>query len=171
MEANNRRTANVISVDSVSCLTLSRADFNRLLTNLKVKLLEHQNVRGANNQAGAKGASSDLLQTSSLANKRRISSYDTHGHRDENRINNLFKRFTKFCTESVWNSLYSRLYRELLLDPSKQIEYGVVAETVMRENDQRYPAVQVSCSMGSSSTSDRMHVLCDILAPKKCTPL
>lgn len=143
MEATNRRTANVISIDSVSCLTLSRSDFNRLLSNLKVKLLEMQSSRGPNNTAGIKGASSDLLQTSSLANKRRISSYNTHGHRDENRINSLFKRFTKFTTEALWNSLYSRMYREMILDSSKQIEYGVVAETIMRDNDQRYPSVQV----------------------------
>lgn len=139
IEANNRRTANVISVDTVSCLTLSRTDFNRLLANLKVKLLEHQSGR-TNNIKGA----GDLLQTSSLANKRRISMYNTHGHRDENRISNLFKRFTKFITESLWNTLYSRMYREMLLDPGRQIDYGVVAETVMRENNQRYSAVTVS---------------------------
>ena len=147
MEANNRRTANVVSIDTVNCLTLSRTDFTRLLTTLKVKLLEHQAVRGASNMAGMKGASSDLLQTSSLANKRRISSYNTHGHRDDNRINNLFKRFTKFTTESLWNSLYSRMYREMVLDPSKQIEYGLVAEEIMRENDQRYGAVMVRLTL------------------------
>lgn len=144
MEANNRRTANVISIDTVNCLTLSRTDFTRLLATLKVKLLEHQAVRGASNMAGMKGASSDLLQTSSLANKRRISAFNTHGHRDDSRISNLFKRFTKFVTESLWNSLYSRMYREMILDPSKQIEYGLVAEEVIRENDQRYGAVMVS---------------------------
>lgn len=143
MEANNRRTANVISADTVSCLTLSRTDFNRLLANLKVKLMEHQTARGANNMAGMKGANSDLLQTSSLANKRRISSYNTHGHRDDNRIHNLFKRFTKFVTEALWNSLYSRMYREMVLDPQKQMDYGTVAEAVMRENSQRYSAVSV----------------------------
>jgi hypothetical protein len=143
MEVNNRRTANVISVDSVSCLTLARTDFNRLLASLKVKLLEASG-RSANNNAGGKGANSDLLQTSSLANKRRISTFNTHGRRDENRVSNLFKRFAKFTTEALWMSLYSRMYREMVLDPSKQIDYGVVAETVMRENDQRFGAVQVS---------------------------
>lgn len=144
MEATNRRTANVISSDSVSCLTLSRTDFNRLLSSLKVKLLEMQSSRGPNNMSGIKGAGSDLLQTSALANKRRISSYNTHGHRDENRINSLFKRFATYTTEALWNSLYSRMYREMLLDTSKQIEYGADAELIMRENDQRYPAVQVN---------------------------
>jgi len=140
-DTTNRRQANVISVEAVSCLTLSRADF-RLLSNLKGKLLEAQATRGANNISGLK-ASADLIQTSSLANKRRISALNTHGHRDEMRINNLFKRFSKFATECLWNSLYSRLYRELLLDPSKQLEHGTIAEAVMRENEQRYPTVQV----------------------------
>lgn len=133
----------MISVESVSCLTLSRADF-RLLTNLKGKLLEAQAARGANNNNGTGfKTNADLIQTSSLANKRRISALNTHGHRDEMRINNLFKRFSKFTTETLWNSLYSRLYRELLLDPAKQIEYGTIAEEVMRGNEQRYPTVQV----------------------------
>jgi len=129
-------------VESVSCLTLSRADF-RLLTNLKGKLLEAQAARGANNNSSGFKTNADLIQTSSLANKRRISALNTHGHRDEMRINNLFKRFSKFTTETLWNSLYSRLYRELLLDPSKQTDYGTIAEEVMHENEQRYPTVQV----------------------------
>ncbi len=140
-DTTNRRQANVISVEAVSCLTLSRADF-RLLSNLKGKLLEAQAARGANNASGMK-ASADLIQTSSLANKRRISALNTHGHRDEMRINNLFKRFSKFATECLWNSMYSRLYRELLLDVGKQTEYGTIAEAVMRENEQRFPTVQV----------------------------
>jgi hypothetical protein len=142
MEANNRRTANVVSIDSVSCLTLARNDFNRLLSSLKVKLFEHGTARGANNGT-AIGSGSDLMQTSSLANKRRVSSFNTHGHRDDQRINNLFKRFTKFATEALWNSMYSRMYREMLLDPNKLLEYGVVAQTIIQENDQRYPALEV----------------------------
>ena len=129
----------------MSCLTLSRADF-RLLTNLKGKLLEAQAARGANNNGSGFKTNADLIQTSSLANKRRISALNTHGHRDEMRINNLFKRFAKFTTETLWNSLYSRLYRELLLDPSKQTDYGTIAEEVMHQNEQRYPTVQVISS-------------------------
>lgn len=141
-DTTNRRQANVISIEAVNCLTLSRADF-RLLSNLKGKLLEAQAARGANNGAGGIKTNADLIQTSSLANKRRISALNTHGHRDEMRINNLFKRFSKFAVESLWNSLYSRFYRELVLDPAKQTEYGTVTEAVMRESEQRYPTVQV----------------------------
>ena len=146
IEANNRRTANVISLDAVSCLTLSRADFNRLLKTLKVKIMEHQAMRSGNNMQAGKGKGSgegDLQHVSSLSKKRRISGFNTHGQRDDIRISNMLRRFATFTTQALWNSLYSRMYREMLLDPTKASEYGgTLAQTIMHNNDTRWPAVQ-----------------------------
>ncbi len=77
-----------------------------------------------------------------LAKKRRVSGYNTHGQRDDIRISTMLKRFAKFTTESLWNSLYSRMYREMLLDPTKAIEYGKLATIIMRSNDTRTTALQ-----------------------------
>lgn len=142
IENSNRRTANVISIDPVACLTLNRSDFNRLLKNLKVKLLEHQAIRNATNQAAASISAGEMKQMSSLSQKRRITGFNTHGQRDEIRISNLLRRFSRFITEALWNSLYSRMYREMLLDPSKQMDYGKLAQYIMKANDTRWEAVQ-----------------------------
>ncbi len=139
IETSNRRTANVISIDSVSCLTLSRNEFNRLLKQLKVKILEHQATRGASAQAQEQ---QEVKQLNTLSRKRRISGFNTHGQRDELRIASLLKRFSRFATEALWNSLYSRMYREMVLDPSKVNDYGKFATFVMRSNDNRYAAVK-----------------------------
>lgn len=144
IETTNRRTANVISLDTVHCLTLSRSDFHRLLKSLKVKIMEHQALRSTNNNytSGKKNEDSDLQHVSSLAKKRRISGFNTHGQRDDNRTLSLLKRFATFTTQSLWNSLYSRMYREMLLDPSKAGDYGTHAHMIMRTNDTRYNAVK-----------------------------
>lgn len=138
IEGNNRRTANVISIDSVSCLTLSRNDFNRLLKSLKVKLLEHQVMRSSGTNPSD---SSDIRPSNALAQKRRISGFNTHGQRDETRIANLLKRFGKYTTEALWNSLYSRMYRDMLLDPQKLTEYGRFAQLIMRISENRFETV------------------------------
>lgn len=133
---SNKRTANVISVDNVSCLTLNRTDFNRLLRSLKVKLLEQQVLR--NNQVAVKVNSKNSQM---LAKKRRISGYDNHGRRDENRICNLLKRFTRFLTESMWLNMYSRMYKEMLLVPQRAHDYGELAIDIMKRCTDRDAAV------------------------------
>lgn len=143
IEPSNRRTANVISMDTVNCLTLSRNDFNRLLKSLKVKILEHQATRGMSTSHSDPNA--ETRQLNSLSRKRRISGYNTHGQRDELRIGNILRRFSRFTTESLYNSLYSRMYREMLLDPNKVHEYGKFAAFVMKSNDNRWDAVKAIC--------------------------
>eukprot|EP01038_Epipyxis_sp_PR26KG_P011493 gene11493-15396_t len=130
IEPSNKRTANVISNESVSCLTLSRNDFNRLLKNLKVKLLENQVGKNAPLTQKVESKNSQVL-----SKKRRISGYDTHGRRDDNRVTTLLKRFGRFCAETLWSSLYARMYREMLLDNSKCLEYGPYAASIMGSFD------------------------------------
>eukprot|EP01040_Poterioochromonas_malhamensis_P002218 gene2218-2360_t len=142
IEPSNRRTANVISLETVNCLTLSRNDFNRLLKSLKVKILEHQATRGVSTHMES---NTEIRQLNSLSRKRRISGYNTHGQRDELRIANILRRFARFTTESLWNSLYSRMYREMLLDSNKINEYGKFAAFVMKSSESRWDAVKAIC--------------------------
>lgn len=141
IESSSRRTANVISLEAVNCLTLSRNDFHRLLKSLKVKILEHQATRGVSTQQA--DPNSEIKQLNSLSRKRRISGYNTHGQRDEVRIANILRRFARFTTESLWNSIYSRMYREMLLDPNKVNEYGKYALFVMRSSESRWEGVKL----------------------------
>lgn len=131
IELSNKRTANVISLDAVNCWALNRSDFNRLLKNLKVKLMEHQVMKRINGNNAA--STSKDAKSLELMNKRRISGFNIHGLRDETRIANILKRFSKYITESLWNSLYSRMYRQMLLDDGKTLSYGDIAVNLMTQ--------------------------------------
>jgi CRP-like cAMP-binding protein len=140
IEASNRRTANVISLESVSCLTLSRNDFNRLLKNFKIKIMEHQAMRSTKEQQSDSTAM-QMKQLNTLASKRRVSGYNTIGQRDEVRISSLLRRLCTFLTESLWNSLYHRMYRDILLDSNHCHEYGKLASLIINSKQTRYEAV------------------------------
>lgn len=145
IETSNRRTANVISLEAVSCLTLNRSDFNRLLKSLKVKLHEQQVLRSNKNVEVLGSSHADYLtnmkQLNTLSQKRRVSGFNTHGQRDDMRIASLLKRTGAFMNIALWNSLYSRYYRDILLDPNKVVEYGKYAAFILRSNDLRFEAV------------------------------
>lgn len=149
VETSNRRTANVVSVDNVSCLTLNRNDFNRLLKTMKVKILEHAALRttataqahaavGGGDGGGGRGSGS---MSATLAKKRRVSVLNIHNHRDDTRAGSMLKRFGKYTTECLWNSMYSRFYREMLLDSYKCAESGRVGMAIMKHNDNRNAGV------------------------------
>lgn len=107
-----------------------------------MKILEHQATRGVSTHMES---NTEIRQLNSLSRKRRISGYNTHGQRDELRIANILRRFARFTTESLWNSLYSRMYREMLLDSNKINEYGKFAAFVMKSSESRWDAVKAIC--------------------------
>lgn len=45
IELNNKRTANVIAFDRVSCMTLSKADFGYLLKGVRGAMVQTQKIR------------------------------------------------------------------------------------------------------------------------------
>ena len=121
IEASCKRTANVISEGHVSCMTLARNEFHTLMKGLQNVLLEHQAVRGA-------AQKKKVVQHQ----RRRISAFDPTGRKHDGRALNLFKRLGKFMSESLWNSLYSRMYRMMILEPEKYVdEAGPHAKLLM----------------------------------------
>ena len=77
-----------------------------------------------------------------MAKKRRISVLNVQGHRDELRVGSIFKRFARFTTESLWNSLYGKMYRSLLLDSTYASECGRCALAIMSTHSDRHSAVK-----------------------------
>lgn len=142
IELSNKRTANVITLEPVNCLSLSRTDFNRLLNQLKVRLATQNLSRNGDGLGGGKSAGVSDAKRTLLSKKRRVASLDIHGHSDESRMLSLFKRFSKFATESLWDNLYGRLYREALLDSAKTLEYGTLVTMIMRNAHNRREAVE-----------------------------
>lgn len=132
IDPSSKRTANVISDGHVTCMTLCRSEFHQLLKGLEVALMEHQALRGAG--TGKK--------KTNVPNRRRISGFDGSGARSEVRSVTLLRRMSRFMTESYWNSLYARFYRNVLLSPQLQEEAGSLAEQILLQHPTHVPAVE-----------------------------
>lgn len=180
-----RRTANVMATDFVHCLCLSRHDFDKLLAQMKLRIADPHQYSSVKGTPGVpqlvRIQSSQLTTTklrvahnSQLAKKRRISAFDVYGHKDDVRTMSLLRRYGRFTTECLWNSLYSRLYREMLLNPGKIGDYGKVANSVMKY-DTRFDAVssirkQVTriLSVECMDRSDHEHMFIYGLLSQRC---
>jgi hypothetical protein len=125
-----RRPHNVIALEPTSCLTLNRSDFTTFVKNNKVR-----NILGLESQG--------KFKVNSLYPKRRISIINTHGQVDECRSVNILRRFTKFVSESLWLSLYSRLFRKVTMDPSKLKDYGSIVIEVIDTCTNRFEAISM----------------------------
>ena len=104
----------MLALEAVTCLCLHRSTFNELLTEFKM-----HSFYAAVSHPEHRHRVSNIFST-----KRRVSSVNIHGQRDEGRSNTLYRRMAKFITESAWDSLYGRLYRECLLSHQKTEEFG-----------------------------------------------
>lgn len=100
----------------------------------------HSDHSDHHHRSGLDGAANALFTRNSY--KRRISGFDNLGHPCGLHKNNLLKRFSKFASEAMWNSLYSRMFRELKISPEKIEDCGKLAVKIMKENTQRNAAVQ-----------------------------
>ena len=131
-----KRTANVIALSSVTCMTLSRSEFDQLLRGIKSALMQHSAMR----QIGARRQRKENKVR--LFKKRRISGFDDSNFPSETLIDGLLKRFFRFTMESLWASLYFRLWREMVLRPIKIDEYGEIANYIMQSCQNRTLAIQ-----------------------------
>jgi len=120
---SNKRSHNVIAVESVSCYRLGRTEFTNFLKSIKaIKLYFSNDSQKSKEQ-----------NSSFLAPNRRISCLNTHGQKDERRQLTILRRFAKFTSESLWCSLYHRMFRELTLKPWLSVEYGAVVDRIMQQ--------------------------------------
>ena len=134
-----RRNASIMAIETVGCLVLSRSDFLQFLEKMNYCVSpDNLLVPGTWKIETDKG----LAQNSYLARKRRISALGTHGQKDSNRALTLLRRYSMFAVQSLWNSLYARLYRDLLVRKEKVAEYGRLAHILMRNSEDRIETVQ-----------------------------
>ena len=134
LDAANQRTANVIAIDNVTCMTLTKAEFNYLL----------KGVKGALNQGRERKRQSDLqimFRPPDVDRLRRISAMGAANTRHEQRSGRYVKCFTRFVFESLHLNLYARMFRALLLNEMAVVEYGEIAFRVVSHN--RDPAAGV----------------------------
>eukprot|EP00602_Paraphysomonas_sp_CaronLab_P002653 CAMPEP_0185021950 /NCGR_PEP_ID=MMETSP1103-20130426/4648_1 /TAXON_ID=36769 /ORGANISM="Paraphysomonas bandaiensis, Strain Caron Lab Isolate" /LENGTH=852 /DNA_ID=CAMNT_0027553771 /DNA_START=239 /DNA_END=2797 /DNA_ORIENTATION=+ len=154
IEPSNKRTANVISVSTVSCMTLSRRDFTQLLSNVRNSLIENSAVR----TLALRKVKKDSRGRSQIV-KRRITGFDDNNQKSFVLVSALFRRLARSMTESLWLSLYSRFYREVTLKPDAIEQYGDVAKAIFVMNSSRDSAVAAIMnqvhSIGRSDPNDR----------------
>lgn len=117
--SNSKRTANVFVLENCNLMSLSRSDFGKFLGNLKDEMLQNN---------ATKHTQMPKRKTAvSFAGKRRISGYGVDNIPKDSLVDTLVVRLLRYFTISLWNSMYSRLYREIILVVSKSSEYGELA--------------------------------------------
>lgn len=138
LDPSNKRAANVISQNSVNAMTLSRVEFDAIMGTVRDQL----HVMSKRYKLKKHFTSGELSPR--IARRRRISALTEQDTKSLFLCVTLLRRSARFTMEGLWNSLYSRLYRELVLVPKKVVEYGDWAAKVMGESEGAYaPAVRV----------------------------
>ena len=79
--------------------------------------------KNASNKAGA--------ITSHLAKLRRISAYDVTNTKSSIKGDTLFPRFAKYMSEALWNNMYHRLYRSIVLNNDKLNDAGSIVSHII----------------------------------------
>ena len=135
IDPSAKRSANVKTVETCTCLVLTRQDFEKLLNTDENKKWFKENTKRSSieNFSG----SGDTSYAYYLSKFRRISSFDSYNKKSSTRIDNVFARVTKFMTESAYNSMYSRLYRRIALSENKLYEYGSLVSHIYKTSDSR----------------------------------
>jgi len=132
IDPSAKRSANVKTLETCTCLVLTRQDFEKLLNTDENKKWFKENTR----RSSIEGLG-DKNYAYYLSKFRRISSFDNYNRKSTTRIDNVFARVTKFMTESAYNSMYSRLYRRIVLNESKLFEYGSLVSHIYKTSDSR----------------------------------
>ena len=155
IEPSNKRTANVISLTNVSCMTLSRQDFTQLLSNVRNTLIENSAVR----TLALRKVKKDHRAGKGHIGKRRVTVMDEMNQKNPVLVPGVLRQLVKSMTESLYLCLYSRLYRELVIKPDVVEQYGDTARSVavMHTNrDAAVAAIMHHCrTIGKLDPNDR----------------
>lgn len=126
IEQNNKRIANVISTTQVSCMTLSRVEFSSLLSNVRNSLLENSTVRSI----ALRKAKKNITAVKGQIGKRRITVLNDNNDKNYLLVPGILRKLMKSMNESLYVSIYARLYRELIIRPGKAELYGDHAKNI-----------------------------------------
>ena len=131
-------------------MTLTKADFGFLLKGVRSVMVQSQKMRIITDQQAlgkpklsgmGDNVKKDMHLVVRHGTNRRITSMNSKGMRNEYQIPTIIKRLGKFMSESLYFSLYGRMYRDMLINEIKIMEYGDSAARIMRENNEYSSAV------------------------------
>jgi CRP-like cAMP-binding protein len=133
------RPYNVMTHASVTCYIISKGDFKEIISSGDLNL---SHVHG---DSLSKAGIADQIHLTGI---RRITGLDENNHRNDEKSRYLLKRICKYLAESLWISQYWQMYREMMIVPSKQDEYGHLAHDIMQKHSfERIRAVDAIASM------------------------
>ena len=128
LDPSHTRNCNVISIGDVSCMVLQRSDFATIYRSLKEEEDDKQ-------KAMMKKKSGGMSSTSKPGGKRQVSAFAKGAKQSDEphpeKAKTIVARMARFITESTWISLYSKMYRAMVLDQSNIEDYGKIAWELM----------------------------------------
>lgn len=137
IEPSNKRTANVVSISTVTCMTLSRNDFTQLLSNVRNTLIENSAVRAL----ALRKVKKETKATKGHIGKRRVTAFDENNQKSYVFVTGFLRKLVKSMTESLYISIYARFYRELILKPETIDLYGDIGRSIPVMHSTRETAV------------------------------
>jgi len=134
-------TANVIALEPVVCMGLNRVDFQLIFSNMQNTISDmhsaYQNtavkVHGTV-VAGSGNKPTNFRRITGLASACAVG--------QDGYVDTLLKRMAKYMSECYWNSMYSRMYRDLLLRSSAEAECGPYATEILEKCSNRLEAIK-----------------------------
>ena len=138
LDHSHVRSFNAISVNNLYCFVLSRNNFDLLMKSFSGGSLNRSLFEGLHYKDNKEGGQNALLR----AGLRRISAFDVDNQKSAERSRKFLKALCTFMAESLWTSMYWRMYRSISIDTSLQYKFGPQAVELMRQNYDRNLAVQ-----------------------------
>jgi len=174
LDAAGKRTANVISTTPVTCMSLNRNDFNNTFKHLRAQLMEHQAMQSANAQQAQSHGGQQLSKRALIKKnneRRRITTFGPDTKASPARLLNFIRRISKFLTESLYLSLYAKLYAAMVVNPGGAHVFGDHALQILHSCSERttaIPAIQEKVrsilETHAAKRGDREHeLICGLL--------
>ena len=135
LDPSSIRSANIISTEITTCLSLSREHFSDILRDIKaaeikanIEMYGSRSTRGGSQRRGAKGS-------------RLVTGMNAKTMQKTPAMHSLVPRMARFLSEALYCSMYAKLYRHGTLRPASIEEYGQCLWKVLHRSPARAEAV------------------------------
>jgi len=129
----------VVAVSNLSCFLLTKQDFYSITKSVEMDpSLLHSIHEKPQHHSGTQNSHMHHAHSGI----RRITAFNDLNQKDGEKARRILKRMCTFMAESMWASLYFRVFRDLVILPEKLFEYGEHAHKIMSSSRDRGKAVE-----------------------------
>ena len=133
IDSSSKRSANIKTLSAVTCLSLTRAEFQQLILSDNSNKQLFENRRTSYSRKKKEETSTKAI----MSKLRRITAFDLFNVKHSIKADNLFPRFGKFIAESLWLNMFHVVYRSIQLNTSKLQEAGDIVLNLKESNPTR----------------------------------